>query len=165
MKLIEEQKERINAQASRSTLAELTSSLGHEINQPIAAIESLADSAGILIESGERVEAGRAIKRVQAEAIRVGQIIQTIRRLSSPRGLKFETLDLIKIVRDLEPFARLVCKQIPLTVEISPARSKLEVTGDRTALEQVMTNLLTNATEHSNAPHSLATGWLGSDSH
>lgn len=147
VKLIEEQKERINAQASRSTLAELTSSLGHEINQPIAAIESLADSAGILIESGERVEAGRAIKRVQAEAIRVGQIIQTIRRLSSPRGLKFETLDLIKIVRDLEPFARLVCKQIPLTVEISPARSKLEVTGDRTALEQVMTNLLTNASE------------------
>ena len=54
--LIREQKERIDAQASRSTLAEITSSLGHEINQPVAAIESLADTAGILVESGDRVE-------------------------------------------------------------------------------------------------------------
>ena len=45
--LIREQKERIDAQASRSTLAEITSSLGHEINQPVAAIE-FADTAGIL---------------------------------------------------------------------------------------------------------------------
>ena len=57
--LIREQKERIDAQASRSTLAEITSSLGHEINQPVAAIESLADTAGILVESGDRLEAGR----------------------------------------------------------------------------------------------------------
>ena len=81
--LIREQKERIDAQASRSTLAEITSSLGHEINQPVAAIESLADTAGILIDSGDRVEAGRTLRRIQSEAIRVGQIIQTVRRCSS----------------------------------------------------------------------------------
>lgn len=145
--LIREQKERIDAQASRSTLAEITSSLGHEINQPVAAIESLADTAGILVESGDRVEAGRTLRRIQSEAIRVGQIIQTIRRLSSSEGLTFETQDLNKIVREIEPFAKIICKQASLTVTPAPSQERIEVYADRTALEQVITNLLTNASE------------------
>ena len=145
--LIREQKERIEAQASRSTLAEITSSLGHEINQPVAAIESLADTAGILVESGDRLEAGRTLRRIQSEAIRVGQIIQTIRRLSSSEGLTFETQDLNKIVREIEPFAKIICKQASLIVTTGPSQDKIEVYADRTALEQVITNLLTNASE------------------
>ena len=145
--LIREQKERIDAQASRSTLAEITSSLGHEINQPVAAIESLADTAGILVESGDRLEAGRTLRRIQSEAIRVGQIIQTIRRLSSSEGLTFETQDLNKIVREIEPFAKIICKQASLTVTPDPSQDRVEVYADRTALEQVITNLLTNASE------------------
>ena len=145
--LIREQKERIDAQASRSTLAEITSSLGHEINQPVAAIESLADTAGILIESGERLEAERILRRIQSEAIRVGQIIQTIRRLSSTQGLTFETHDLAKIVREIEPFAKIICKHASLTVTVDPAGGPVKVYADRTALEQVITNLLTNASE------------------
>ena len=145
--LIREQKERIEAQASRSTLAEITSSLGHEINQPVAAIESLADTAGILVESGDRLEAGRTLRRIQSEAIRVGQIIQTIRRLSSSEGLTFETQDLNKIVREIEPFAKIICKQASLTVIPAPSQDQIEVYADRTALEQVITNLLTNASE------------------
>ena len=145
--LIREQKERIDAQASRSTLAEITSSLGHEINQPVAAIESLADTAGILIESGDRVEAGRTLRRIQSEAIRVGQIIQTVRRLSSSQGLTFETQDLARIIREIEPFARIICKQAALTVTINSPHERVEVYADRTALEQVITNLLTNASE------------------
>ena len=145
--LIREQKERIDAQASRSTLAEITSSLGHEINQPVAAIESLADTAGILVESGDRLEAGRTLRRIQSEAIRVGQIIQTIRRLSSSEGLTFETQDLNKIIREIEPFAKIICKQASLTVRPDPSQDRVEVYADRTALEQVITNLLTNASE------------------
>ena len=145
--LIREQKERIEAQASRSTLAEITSSLGHEINQPVAAIESLADTAGILVESGDRLEAGRTLRRIQSEAIRVGQIIQTIRRLSSSEGLTFETQDLNKIILEIEPFAKIICKQASLTVNTDPSQERIEVYADRTALEQIITNLLTNASE------------------
>lgn len=145
--LIRKQKERIDAQASRSTLAEITSSIGHEINQPVAAIEALADTAGILIKSGDRLEAGRTLLQIQSEAIRVGQIIQTIRRLSSSEGLTFETQDLNKIVREIEPFAKIICKQASLTVTPDPTLDKILVYADRTALEQVITNLLTNASE------------------
>ena len=44
-RLISEQKQRIENQAERTVLAEITSSIGHEINQPMAAIETLSDTA------------------------------------------------------------------------------------------------------------------------
>ena len=43
--LVAEQKKRIETQAGRSVLAEIASSIGHEINQPVAAIETLSDTA------------------------------------------------------------------------------------------------------------------------
>ena len=147
IQLIEQQKARIDSQAARSTLAEITSSIGHEINQPVAAIESLADTASILVGAGKLEDATDTLHKLQAEATRVGQIIQTIRRLSSHRGLALETLDLGKVIRELEPFAKIVCREASLKVELPASDRAIEVNADRTALEQIITNLLTNAQE------------------
>jgi signal transduction histidine kinase len=147
IRLIEEQKQRIEGQAARSTLAEITSSIGHEINQPVAAIESLADTASILMSAGKTADATDTLQKLQAEATRVGQIIQTIRRLSSQRGLALIRLDIRQVVKEFEPFARIVCREANLKLELPAPSQAIEVFADRTALEQVITNLLTNARE------------------
>lgn len=147
IQLIERQKARIDNQAAKSTLAEITSSIGHEINQPVAAIESLADTASILVGAGNLADATDTLHKLQAEATRVGQIIQTIRRLSSHRGLALETLDLRKVIREFEPFAKIVCREAILKVELPANGRAIKVNGDRTAIEQIITNLLTNAQE------------------
>ena len=95
--LIVEQKKRIENQAERSILAEIASSIGHEINQPVAAIESLSDTASMLIKNGDQSGATDTLRRIQSEALRVGQIIQTVRRLSSAQGLEYKTIDLIGV--------------------------------------------------------------------
>ena len=147
IRLIEEQKQRIEGQAARSTLAEIASSIGHEINQPVAAIESLADTASILMGAGKIADATDTLQKLQTEATRVGQIIQTIRRLSSPRGLALDRLDIRQVVKEFEPFAKIVCKDVSLRLELPASNQAIEVTANRTALEQVITNLLTNARE------------------
>ena len=52
--LIAEQRKRIENRMERSILAEIASSIGHEINQPVAAIESLSDTASMLIKNGDQ---------------------------------------------------------------------------------------------------------------
>ena len=122
--LIAEQRKRIENQAERSILAEIASSIGHEINQPVAAIESLSDTASMLIKNGDQEGATYTLRRIQSEALRVGQIIQTVRRLSSAQGLEYKTIDLIEVVRDLTPLAKIICKNVSLTLDIQTQAGK-----------------------------------------
>ncbi len=145
--LITEQKKRIENQAERSVLAEIASSIGHEINQPVAAIESLSDTASMLIKNGDHSGASDTLQRIQTEALRVGQIIQTVRRLSSVQGLEFKTIDLIRVVRDLAPLAKIICKDASLSLDIQTERDRLLASADRTAIEQVLINLVANSCE------------------
>jgi len=145
--LIAEQKKRIENQAERSVLAEIASSIGHEINQPVAAIESLSDTASMLMKNGDQSGATDTLRRIQSEALRVGQIIQTVRRLSSAQGLEYSTTDLAGLIRDLTPLAKIICKSISLTLDVQTERDKVLVSVDRTAIEQVLINLIVNSCE------------------
>ena len=145
--LVIEQKKRIENQAGRSILAEITSSIGHEINQPMAAIESLSDTVSLLLKNGDNLGAIELVQRIQSEALRVGQIVQTIRRLSSAQGLEFRPMDIVQIVHELTPLAKMICKDVSFSVDIQATQSQLMVSADRTALEQIIINLIANGYE------------------
>jgi len=145
--LISEQKQRIENQAERTVLAEITSSIGHEINQPMAAIETLSDTASLMLESGDHGGASRILQQIQAESMRVGQIIQTIKRLSSTKGLVLESIDLIGVVRDLVPLAKIICREARFSLNIQVERDQLIILADRTAIEQIIINLIANSHE------------------
>ena len=112
-----------------------------------SAIESLSDTASMLIKNGDQGGATDALRRIQSEALRVGQIIQTVRRLSSSQGLEYNTIDLTGLVRDLTPLAKIICKSVSLTIDIQTQRDTVLVTADRTAIEQVLINLIVNSCE------------------
>lgn len=150
---LNDQKERIAAHANRLTLAEVASSLGHEINQPVAVIESLADSAALLIDKGDHKTAAETLGKIQTAAIRVGHIIQSIRRLSSHQNPHFETIDLRIIINEIEPFLKMICKRAELKIVFTSPRQPIEVSVDRTGIEQIITNLITNADEANSDKH------------
>lgn len=145
--LISEQKQRIENQAERTVLAEITSSIGHEINQPMAAIETLSDTASLMLESGDHGGASRTLQQIRVESLRVGQIIQSIRRLSSTKGLVLESIDLIAVVRDLVPLAKIICKEARFSLNIQAGQDQLIILADRTAVEQIIINLIANSHE------------------
>ena len=147
LELIEEQKIRIESQAGRSALAEITSTIGHEINQPIAAIETLSDTACLLIQRDRNPEAIEKLREIQRESIRVGQIVNTIRRLSSTGKLRLERIDLAETVLQLEPLAKIICKDANLSVAREDSAKPAWITADRTGIEQVLLNLISNAYE------------------
>ena len=147
LELIEEQKERIESQTGRSALAEIASTIGHEINQPIAAIESLSDTACLLIERDRASDATNKLREIQREATRVGQIVHTIRRLSSTGQLQPERIDLATVVAELEPLAQIICKDAALSFRKGRSNKPAWISADRTSIEQVLLNLISNAHE------------------
>ena len=145
--LIVEQKKRIENQGERSILAEIASSIGHEINQPVAAIESLSDTASMLIKNGDQGGATDTLERIQSEALRMGPdnpdgeatLIVTGPRIQDHRSRWAN--------RDLTPLAKIICKSVSLTIDTQTQRDTVPYPADRTAIEQVLINLMVNSCE------------------
>ena len=99
-----------------------------------------------MIKSGEHVGASELLQRIQSEALRVGQIIQTIgaSRLTKASSSTISTLS--PVVKGLVPLAKIICKGVNLSVETEHASDDLLVSADRTAIEQVI-NLVANSCE------------------
>jgi len=138
------------AQASRLlALSALTSSIAHEINQPLAAMTGFLQSARRLLDQGEgrREEVIAALDRSVALGERAAEIVRRLRRLlrrEQPLRERIEVPALLADVRDqLQREAR--AAGVELRVAETPALPELR--GDRIQIEQALINLGRNAIE------------------
>jgi len=138
------------ARAARlATVGELTASLAHEINQPLTAIVTSAESCLLWLrrESPNLPKARESAERIVRDGHHVGEVIQSVRsmaRKSSAEMTEVDVPDLIRGVLDLlaGEFRR---HDIRLEAELSDDLDPIR--GDRTQLQQVIVNLVMNAIE------------------
>jgi PAS domain S-box-containing protein len=133
--------------ARLTTLGELSTSIAHEVNQPLGAIILHGDAARrwLTHEPPNAGETLRAIEGMMANAHRAREVIARIRTLASQADRPHEWLDLNEIVREVLEVARgeLTQAAILVTTQLSAAW----VRGDRVQLQQVLLNLIMNAIE------------------
>lgn len=149
-------------QASKlATLGEMAASMAHELGQPLNIIRIVSDDA--LAQSAER-ELDRAAETkffhtIADQAARMGQIIEHMRVFSRDDNLQQEVFDVVGVLNAAAELmgAQLAAHGIALRLEL-PARP-LPILGNRTQLEQVVFNLITNARD---AIEDQAAGPLGS---
>ncbi len=85
------QKQRVElAHASRLAVAgELTASIAHEINQPLGAVQTGADAAELLLQSGadRREDLQRIVSRIQRDSVRAADVVRRVRTAArTPRA-------------------------------------------------------------------------------
>ena len=136
------------AHLSRVTmLGELSGSLAHELNQPLAAILSNAQAAlRFLAEGpGDIDEIRNILRDIVADDKRAGEVIRRLRTLFRKDDAQHRTLDVNEMVSDVWKLMRneLIFRHV--AVSTSLAADLPLVSGDRVQLQQVMVNLLTNA--------------------
>ncbi len=130
-----------------AAMGELTSSLAHELNQPLAAILNYTSAAQRLL-SGQEPDLSRAsealagIARADKQA---SDVIRKVRELLKKEEPRYVTLDINSVIRETLAIIRgdSILKESALVTELAPGLPK--VTGDQVQLQQVVLNLILNA--------------------
>ena len=135
------------ARVSRvTTMGELTASLAHEVNQPIAAAVTNANSCWRWLTRREPDldEAREAVSRVVKDATRAAEIISRVRQLFKKGAPQRELVDINEIIREMIVLLGGEASRYSVAVRTELAPDVPKVMGDRVQLQQVLMNLMIN---------------------
>lgn len=132
-----------------TTMGELTSSLAHELNQPLTAILANAQAARRNLDTARPdVDELRAILGdIIDDDRRAGQVIHRLRDMLSKREPAAQELYLNLLIEDVVTLLRSDLLIHNVAVVLDLARNLPPIHGDRVQLQQVVLNLLLNAVD------------------
>jgi PAS domain S-box-containing protein len=136
------------AHAARvSTLGELTASIAHEVNQPLAAIATNGEVGLRLLSRSEPdlAELRELSKAVVDDARRAADIIARVRTMATRQAPEQTLLSVDEIVGDALVFLRHEVQSHNVTVMHYRNPAAPKALADRTQLQQVVVNLTVNA--------------------
>ncbi|MES2438071.1 MAG: PAS domain S-box protein [Verrucomicrobiota bacterium] len=146
------------AQATRlALLGELAASIAHEVNQPLGAILSNAETAEILLDhpNPPLQEIRQILADIRRDDMRASETIKRVRSLITKGEVQMLPLNLNIILLGV---TRLVAhdvrrRGVSLVTRIAPDLP--DVSGDRVQIEQILLNLMLNAMDASTGTHLL----------
>jgi signal transduction histidine kinase/ligand-binding sensor domain-containing protein len=130
-------------------LGELSGSMAHELNQPLAAILGNAQAARRMLERGpvEQSELCEILTDIIDQDKRAGEIITRLRLLLKKGEVNRQMLDMNELVGDVLRLLAANLSSQNVTVRTDLETGLPPVNGDRVQLQQVLLNLLMNAAE------------------
>jgi PAS domain S-box-containing protein len=138
------------AHANRvATMGQLTGSIAHEVNQPLMAIVTNAETCLAWLADGKSNlgEARQAAERIIRNGHRAGDIIRTILALARKSAPEMVPLDLNEAIQEVLTLMTGELRRHEVLLETRFAAGLALVVGDRTQLQQVILNLVANSIE------------------
>jgi C4-dicarboxylate-specific signal transduction histidine kinase len=136
------------AHANRvTTMGELTASLAHEVNQPIAAAVTDANTClrWLTRDHPDVGEAREAAIRMAKDATRAAEIISKVRQIFKKGAQQRELVDVNEIIREMIVLLRKELSRQSIAVRTELAADLPKLMGDRVQLQQVLMNLMVNS--------------------
>jgi PAS domain S-box-containing protein len=132
-----------------TALGELTASIAHEINQPLAAVVTNANASlrWLSGDSPNLTEAREAIRRISRDGKRAGDVISRMRSLFKKASTAKERLDINGVIEEAAVLAQSEVQRNRVSMQTHLAEDLPLIMGDRIQLQQVILNLLINAVE------------------
>ncbi len=129
------------------TLSELSGSLAHELNQPLAIILTNAQAAQRLLaqQVPDLAEVRDILADIVSEDERAGEVIKRLRMLLKPGQTHLQPLNANAIAEDVLRIVRSDFIERGIKVHAKLDESVPPVVGDRVQLQQVLLNLILNA--------------------
>ena len=130
-----------------STLGELTASIAHEVNQPLAsiAVSGQAVLNWLASTNPDLGKLGSLTTSIIADAHRAGEIVARIRAMAARKAVEQTLLSINDVVREALQFISHGFQSHSLGISHSLDSAAPHVLGDRTQLQQVIVNLAVNS--------------------
>ena len=130
-----------------STAGELSTSIAHEINQPLTAILNNAETANVILQSSspDIAELKDIVNDILQDDRRAAEVIRRTRSLLKKAPFELKNMDVNDLARETVAFLSklAIARKIELVSVITP--DALPILGDRIQLQQVILNLVVNA--------------------
>ncbi|NQV33066.1 MAG: DUF3365 domain-containing protein [Phycisphaeraceae bacterium] len=132
-----------------AAMGELTASLAHELKQPLAAIRSNAQAAQRFLAWGKPNlnEFREILADIVKDNRRADDIIRKLRTLMQKGDLQITELNINDVIREIAPITNSYQAMRHISLEFELDEGVLPVAGDRVQLQQVLLNLVLNASE------------------
>ena len=132
-----------------ATIGQLTSSIAHEVNQPIGALVTNAHAALRMLgaEPPDLKQAREALEDIIKDGRRASDVIRRIRALVRKAPAQTDELDINEVIAETIALARSEILRNGVSLETQLGSDLPSVRGDRVQLQQVIMNLVMNAVE------------------
>jgi two-component system sensor kinase FixL len=146
MRLREAQAELFHVQRL-TELGQLVSALVHEVNQPLAAVGNYAGAGKRLLAAGNTTATATALQKITEQTERAHQIIQRLRNFVKKGDSDQRPEHVPTMIREAVALAMVSLRKEHVAVETRLDPDAEHVAADRVQIQQVLFNLVRNATE------------------
>lgn len=147
--LAHQQEEKLQFTSRLMTMGEMASSIAHELNQPLAAINNYCSGTVALVKSGRGTAETLlpALEKTAQQALRAGMIVKRIREFVKRSEPKREAARVADIVADAVGLAEIEARKRRIRI-VTEIRARMPIIYvDPVLIEQVLMNLMKNAAE------------------
>jgi PAS domain S-box-containing protein len=132
-----------------NTMGELTASIAHEVNQPLAAVvaSGYACLRFLSAQPPSLAKAQEAVESIVRDGTAAGEVVRRIRALFKRAAIEKVKLDLNEVIREVLSLLRGETERRLVIVETDLGKDIAPVMGDRVQLQQLLLNLLLNGIE------------------
>ena len=140
-------RDELNHLSRATVMGELSASITHQLNHPIAAILSNAEAIESILQSAppDLEEVRTATKEIIQDSLRATETIKGLRAFFHKGTLESVPLDVTDVVREVVRIVRSDALFRNISLKFEAPSSEPYVTGDRVQLQHAILNLVLNA--------------------
>ena len=131
--------------AKLAVLGQMSASISHELNNPLAAIRSYADNARQFLNLNKTAKADENLARIAELTERMGKISSQLKFFARKSSGNLETVVIEYVIQSAIDITQPQRKNTHIQVTTDHIQSGLSVRADHIQLEQVLVNLINNA--------------------
>ncbi|WP_431275898.1 sensor histidine kinase [Variovorax ureilyticus] len=128
-----------------SALGQMSASLVHELNQPLTALRTLSDSAGILLDQDRPDDVRGNLRRIAGMVDRLARLTSQLKTFAHKSDAPRAPVDLARSIADAQTVVDAEAKARAVNVEVDVQPKGLSVMADAAAMESLLVNLMRNA--------------------
>ncbi|MBB3180874.1 ATP-binding protein [Variovorax sp. Sphag1AA] len=128
-----------------SALGQMSASLVHELNQPLTALRTLSDSAGILLDQDRPDDVRGNLRRIAGMVDRLARLTSQLKTFAHKSDAPRAPVHLARSIADAQTVIDAEAKARAVDIEVDVQPKELSVMADAAAMESLLVNLMRNA--------------------
>lgn len=130
-----------------AALGQMSAGLVHELNQPLTALRTLSDSAGMLLDHDRPDEVRGNLRRISGMVDRLARLTSRLKTFAHKSDVPPQRVALLRSIADAQALLGAELEERDIRVEVEVQPPELSVMADEAAIGSLLSNLMRNAVD------------------